>query len=68
MNLWKKLSSRFRGHEEEGVNAGPESPGMTYADLERDKELKERQLSGAGFEPPSDRRDDSGEEEGPPAV
>jgi hypothetical protein len=51
MNLWKKLSSRFRGHEEDGVSAGPESPGMTYADLERDKELKERQLSGVSAPP-----------------
>jgi hypothetical protein len=51
MNLWKKLSSRFRGHEEEEARPGSESPGMTYADLERDKELKERQLSGASAPP-----------------
>ncbi|HZH16158.1 MAG TPA: hypothetical protein VE057_17545 [Archangium sp.] len=52
MSIWQKLSSRFRGHsEEEAPRPGPESPGMTYADLERDKDLKERQLSGA-FEPP----------------
>ena len=52
MSLWQKLSSRFRGHhEEEARRPGPESPGMTYADLERDKELKERQLSGV-FTPP----------------
>jgi hypothetical protein len=51
MHLWKKLSSRFRGHSEEETRPGPESPGMTYADLERDKELKERQLSGV-FAPP----------------
>ncbi|QRN97093.1 hypothetical protein JRI60_50455 [Archangium violaceum] len=52
MSLWQKLSSRFRGHsEDEAQRPGPESPGMTYADLERDKELKERQLSGV-FAPP----------------
>jgi hypothetical protein len=62
MNLWKKLSSRFRGNEEEGVRAGPESPGMTYADLERDKELKERQLSGVA-EPPFGKDASSVEED-----
>jgi hypothetical protein len=51
MNLWKKLTSRFRENEESGVSAGPESPGMTYADLERDKDLKERQLSGVSGPP-----------------
>ncbi|HYO57996.1 hypothetical protein [Archangium sp.] len=54
MSIWQKLSSRFRGHsEDEAQRPGPglESPGMTYADLERDKELKERQLSGV-FSPP----------------
>jgi hypothetical protein len=53
MSIWQKLSSRWRGHSEEEVQRpGPEeSPGMTYADLERDKELKERQLSGV-FSPP----------------
>ncbi len=51
MNLWKKLASRIRGHAEDEDSAGPESPGMTYADLERDKEIKERQLSGV-FAPP----------------
>ncbi len=67
MGLWKKLTSRHR--EDEGRSASPESPGMTYADLERDKDVKERQLSGAGFEPPSGKRDDSAEEEeGTPAV
>jgi hypothetical protein len=51
MTLWKKLSSRFRGHSEDESHPGPESPGMTYADLEHDKELEERQLSGV-FAPP----------------
>lgn len=53
MSLWQKLSSRFRGHSEEDTrhSATSESPGMTYADLERDKELKERQVSGV-FSPP----------------
>jgi hypothetical protein len=51
MSIWQKLSSRFRGHSEEAPRPGPESPGMTYADLERDKELKERQLSGV-YGPP----------------
>ena len=54
MNLWKKLTSRFQGNdsqESRDASSGTESPGMTYADLERDKDLKERQLSGA-FEPP----------------
>ena len=67
MGLWKKMTSRFREHEER--SASPESPGMTYADLERDKDLKERQLSGAGFEPPSGKREDSLEEdEGTPVI
>ncbi|WNG32563.1 hypothetical protein F0U61_02275 [Archangium violaceum] len=53
MSLWQKLSSRFRGHSEDNTqrSAEPESPGMTYADLERDKELKERQLSGVSAPP-----------------
>ncbi len=52
MSIWQKLSSRFRSHSEEAApRPGPESPGMTYADLERDKDLKERQLSGV-FGPP----------------
>ena len=52
MSIWQKLSSRFRGQSaEEAPRPSPESPGMTYADLERDKDLKERQLSGA-FEAP----------------
>jgi hypothetical protein len=51
MNLWKKLASRFREQEAPRGSAETESPGMAYADLERDKELKERQLSGV-FAPP----------------
>lgn len=52
MSIWQKLSSRFRGHsEEDSPRPGLESPGMTYADLERDKELKERQLSGVSGPP-----------------
>ncbi|MFE8604398.1 hypothetical protein [Archangium violaceum] len=52
MSIWQKLSSRFRGHsDEEASRPRPESTGMSYADFERDKDLKERQLSGA-FEPP----------------
>jgi hypothetical protein len=51
MNLWKKLTSRFREQEEPGVSADSESPGMTYADLERDKDIKERQLSGVSAPP-----------------
>ncbi|KFA91596.1 hypothetical protein [Archangium violaceum] len=53
MSIWQKLSSRFRGHSDE-VASRPdsESPGMTYADFERDKDLKERQLSGAFESPP----------------
>ena len=52
MSIWQKLSSRFRGHsQEDAQRPGLESPGMTYADLERDKELKERQLSGVSGPP-----------------
>jgi hypothetical protein len=57
MSIWQKLSSRFRGHSQEDSprpgleSSGLESPGMTYADLERDKELKERQLSGVSGPP-----------------
>ncbi|MFY0562846.1 hypothetical protein ACN28E_03295 [Archangium lansingense] len=53
MSIWQKLSSRFRGHsdDEAAPRSGSESPGMTYADLERDKDIKERQLSGV-FAPP----------------
>lgn len=52
MSIWQKLSSRFRGHsDEDAPRSGLESPGMTYADLERDKELKERQLSGISGPP-----------------
>ena len=54
MNLWKKLTSRFQGQEGQeprDVSAGLDSPGMTYADLERDKDLKERQLSGVSSPP-----------------
>jgi len=54
MSIWQKLSSRFRRYPEDEPRHHPgpdESPGMTYADLERDKELKERQLSGV-FSPP----------------
>jgi hypothetical protein len=54
MNLWKKLTSRFQGHEGQESRAASsetESPGMTYADLERDKDLKERQLSGVSAPP-----------------
>lgn len=57
MSIWQKLSSRFRGHSGEDSprsgleSSGLDSPGMTYADLERDKELKERQLSGVSGPP-----------------
>lgn len=56
MSIWQKLSSRFRGHSDEAPRSGSSSaslssPGMTYADLERDKELKERQLSGVSGPP-----------------
>jgi hypothetical protein len=54
MNLWKKLTSRFQdneGQESRDASAGSDSPGMTYADLERDKDLKERQLSGVSSPP-----------------
>jgi hypothetical protein len=58
MSLWKKIASRVLGHREA---EGPGSPGMTYADFERDKERKERQLSGAGLGPPGEERSDSRE-------
>ena len=54
MNLWKKIASRFHGQdarEGQSASSGLDSPGMTYADLERDKELKERQLSGVSAPP-----------------
>lgn len=48
---------QHRSSDEMGTHGGPKKgavpdPGMTYEDLESQKDLKERQLSGAGFEPP----------------
>lgn len=51
MSIWKRIAERMRGVTEHSEPARPEADvGMTYADLERDKERKEAQLSGAGFE------------------
>lgn len=43
MNFWKRIAARFAGGEEPTQRP---DVGMTYADLERKRDFKERQLSG----------------------
>lgn len=47
---------QHRGRDEMGTHGGPRKgapgPGMTYEALESEKDLKERQLTGVGFESP----------------